>query len=96
MLGVGTVLGIVVLSIYRQVANPARLGRASRFYGSHMGRAYFVEAIVFVEGAGILLVRAAKHAIGGAGRAGVVGSRVDGDRVAAAGRAGAGRACSPR
>ena len=64
MLGVGTVLGIVVLSIYRQVANPSRLGRASRFYGSHMGRAYFVEAVVFVEGAGILLVRAAKHAIG--------------------------------
>src|SRR5215213_1818896 len=29
-----------------------------------MGRAYFVEAVVFVEGAGILLVRAAKHAIG--------------------------------
>ena len=57
-------LGIVVLSIYRQVANPSRLGRASRFYGSHMGRAYFVEAVVFVEGAGILLVRAAKHAIG--------------------------------
>src|SRR4051794_30755216 len=64
VLGVGTVLGIVVLSIYRQVANPSRLGRASRFYGSHMGRAYFVEAVVFVEGAGILLVRAAKHAIG--------------------------------
>jgi Fe-S oxidoreductase len=64
LLGLGTVLGIVVLAIYRQVNNPRRTGRASRFYGSHMGRAYFVEAIVFIEGAGILLVRAAKSAIG--------------------------------
>ncbi len=64
LLGVGTVLGIAVLAVYRQVANPRRVGRASRFYGSHMGRAYFVEAVVFVEGAGILLVRAAKSAIG--------------------------------
>jgi Fe-S oxidoreductase len=64
LLGLGTVLGIAVLAVYRQVNNPRRTGRASRFYGSHMGRAYFVEAVVFVEGAGILLVRAAKSAIG--------------------------------
>jgi Fe-S oxidoreductase len=64
LLGVGTVLGIVVLATYRQVNNPRRTGRASRFFGSHNGRAYFVEAVVFVEGAGILLVRAAKSAIG--------------------------------
>ena len=69
LLGLGTVLGIVVLATYRQVANPHRLARASRFYGSHMGRAYFVEAVVFVEGAGILLVRAAKSAIGAFGPA---------------------------
>ena len=64
LLGVGTVVGIAVLATYRQVNNPRRTGRASRFYGSHNGRAYFVEAVVFVEGAGILLVRGAKHAVG--------------------------------
>ncbi|MCE0765397.1 4Fe-4S dicluster domain-containing protein [Pseudonocardia kujensis] len=64
ILGVGTVVGILPLIVYRQVKNPRRLGRASRFYGSHMGRAYFVEAIVFLEGVGILVVRASKMALG--------------------------------
>src|SRR4051794_19005610 len=64
LLGLGRVRGVAVLAVSRQVNNPRRTGRASRFYGSHMGRAYFVEAVVFVEGAGILLVRAAKSAIG--------------------------------
>jgi Fe-S oxidoreductase len=64
VLGVLTIVGIVPLIIYRQVRNPRRLERQSRFYGSHMGRAYFVEAIVFLEGAGILIVRASKIALG--------------------------------
>ncbi|MEU7815171.1 heterodisulfide reductase-related iron-sulfur binding cluster [Pseudonocardia sp. NPDC049154] len=64
ILGVGTIVGIVPLIIYRQVKNPRRLGRTSRFYGSNMGRAYFVEFVVFLEGAGILIVRGAKDALG--------------------------------
>ena len=64
ILGVGTVVGIIPLIIYRQVNHPRRLGRESRFYGSHQGRAYFVEAIVLLEGLGILVVRAAKHSLG--------------------------------
>lgn len=64
VLGVGTIVGIVPLIVYRQVKNPKRLGRASRFYGSNMGRAYFVEIVVFLEGLGILVVRGAKEALG--------------------------------
>ncbi|MEQ3552212.1 (Fe-S)-binding protein [Pseudonocardia nematodicida] len=64
ILGVGTVVGIGVLIVIRQLNNPARTGRSSRFYGSNMGRAYFVEAIVFLEGLGILVVRGGKYALG--------------------------------
>ncbi|WP_219412477.1 (Fe-S)-binding protein [Pseudonocardia nigra] len=64
VLAVGTIVGILPLIAYRLAGSPRRRGRASRFYGSHNGRAAFVEAVVLVEGLGILLVRAAKHAIG--------------------------------
>ena len=64
ILGVGTIVGIVPLIVYRQVKNPRRLGRESRFYGSNMGRAYFVEFVVFLEGLGILVVRGAKASLG--------------------------------
>jgi Fe-S oxidoreductase len=64
ILGVGTVVGIAALIVIRQANNPNRQGRMSRFYGSNMGRAYFVEAIVFLEGLGILVVRGAKISLG--------------------------------
>ncbi|MBC3191819.1 (Fe-S)-binding protein [Pseudonocardia sp. C8] len=64
ILGVGTVVGIAVLIVIRQLNSPRTQGRLSRFYGSHQGRAYFVEAIVFLEGLGILVVRGAKEALG--------------------------------
>ncbi|OLL74900.1 Fe-S oxidoreductase [Pseudonocardia sp. Ae168_Ps1] len=64
ILGVGTVVGIGVLIVIRQLSNPRTKGRMSRFYGSNQGRAYFVEAIVFLEGLGILVVRGAKDALG--------------------------------
>ncbi|SFN21678.1 Fe-S oxidoreductase [Pseudonocardia ammonioxydans] len=64
ILGVGTVVGIAVLIVIRQLNHPRSQGRMSRFYGSYQGRAYFVEAIVFLEGLGILVVRGAKDALG--------------------------------
>ncbi|MEV1293941.1 (Fe-S)-binding protein [Pseudonocardia sp. NPDC049635] len=64
ILGVATVVGIGALIVIRQLHNPAREGRMSRFYGSNMGRAYFVEGIVFLEGLGILIVRGAKISLG--------------------------------
>ena len=64
ILGVGTVVGIAVLIAIRQLNHPRSQGRMSRFYGSYQGRAYFVEAIVFLEGVGILVVRGAKSALG--------------------------------
>src|SRR4051812_43837223 len=60
LLGVGTVLGGIALVLIRQRNHPRRLGRASRFAGSNLKQAYFVEAVVIVEGLGILGVRAAK------------------------------------
>ncbi|WP_068797260.1 heterodisulfide reductase-related iron-sulfur binding cluster [Pseudonocardia sp. HH130630-07] len=64
ILGVGTVVGIGVLIVIRQLNNPRTQGRLSRFYGSNQGRAYFVEAIVLLEGLGILVVRGAKESLG--------------------------------
>ncbi|AZA12623.1 succinate dehydrogenase/fumarate reductase iron-sulfur subunit [Corynebacterium choanae] len=60
LLGIGTVVGIITLIIIRQTA--AGKQRLSRFYGSNARAAYFVEAVVFIEGAGMLLVKAAKIA----------------------------------
>jgi Fe-S oxidoreductase len=60
LLGVGTVVGGIALVVVRQRNHPRRLGRRSRFAGSNLKQAYFVEAVVIVEGLGILGVRAAK------------------------------------
>ena len=60
ILGLGTTLGILTLIIVRQT----NLGkeRLSRFYGSNAGAAYFVEAVVLIEGLGMMFVKAAKLA----------------------------------
>ena len=60
ILGVGTTLGILTLILVRQT----NLGkeRLSRFYGSNAGAAYFVEAVVLIEGLGMMFVKAAKLA----------------------------------
>ncbi|QGS34347.1 4Fe-4S dicluster domain-containing protein [Corynebacterium xerosis] len=65
LLGLGTTLGILALIIVRQT----NLGkeRLSRFYGSNAKAAYFVEAVVLIEGLGMLLVKAAKLATYGDG-----------------------------
>ena len=60
LLGLGTTLGILTLILVRQT----NLGkeRLSRFYGSNAGAAYFVEAVVLIEGLGMMFVKAAKLA----------------------------------
>ncbi|MBB4687415.1 (Fe-S)-binding protein [Amycolatopsis jiangsuensis] len=63
LLGVGTVVGGVALSVIRQLNHPRRADRQSRFAGSNFKWAYFVEAVVIVEGIGIIGVRAAKAAM---------------------------------
>ncbi|GAA2335409.1 (Fe-S)-binding protein [Saccharopolyspora halophila] len=64
ILGVGTVVGILVLMAIRQANHPRKAGRVSRFQGSNMGWAYFIELVVLIEGIGIIGVRAGKAALG--------------------------------
>ena len=62
-IGVLSTIGIVFLIIYRQKHHPRSLGRKSRFFGSTMWQAYFVEAFALLEGAAILFIRAAEYKI---------------------------------
>jgi len=64
LLGLGTVAGGVALAIIRQLNHPRRADRQSRFAGSNFWQAYFVEAVVIIEGLGILGVKAFKIASG--------------------------------
>ncbi|HEY9315901.1 (Fe-S)-binding protein [Williamsia sp.] len=64
VLGLGTVIGGVTLLIIRQLNHPRVPERLSRFSGSRMGAAYFVEAVVIIEGLGMLGVKVAKIASG--------------------------------
>ncbi|MTD57645.1 (Fe-S)-binding protein [Amycolatopsis pithecellobii] len=64
LLGLGTVIGGVALAIIRQRNHPRRADRQSRFAGSNFGQAYFVEAVVIIEGLGILGVKAFKISSG--------------------------------
>ncbi|GAA4538326.1 (Fe-S)-binding protein [Amycolatopsis samaneae] len=64
LLGVGTIVGILVLIVVRQRNHPRRADRQSRFAGSNFKWAYFIEAVVLIEGVGIIGVRAAKAALG--------------------------------
>ncbi|WP_410660249.1 (Fe-S)-binding protein [Amycolatopsis sp. lyj-112] len=63
LLGVGTIVGILVLIWVRQKNHPRRADRQSRFQGSNFKWAYFIEAVVLIEGIGIIGVRAAKSAL---------------------------------
>lgn len=64
LLGVATVVGGLALVIIRQRNHPRRADRQSRFAGSNFWQAYFVEAVVIIEGIGILGVRAFKEPLG--------------------------------
>src|SRR3954464_392871 len=63
LLGLGTIVGILVLMAIRQRNHPRRADRQSRFAGSNFKWAYFIEAVVLIEGIGIIGVRAAKSAL---------------------------------
>ncbi|MGK2880661.1 MAG: (Fe-S)-binding protein [Mycobacterium sp.] len=63
LLGIGTVVGILVLIVIRQLNHPRRADRMSRFSGSMFGAAYTIEAIVLLEGLGMVMVKAGKIAM---------------------------------
>ncbi|MFH8881710.1 (Fe-S)-binding protein [Streptomyces californicus] len=62
-IALGTTLGILVLIAIRQLNLPSRAGRKSRFTGSKMGQAYFVEIVILVIGAAIMVLRGLEGAL---------------------------------
>ncbi|KJR00672.1 (Fe-S)-binding protein, partial [Gordonia sihwensis] len=64
VLGLATVIGIVVLMVIRQLNHPRVPARLSRFSGSRFGAAYFVEAVVLIEGLGMIFVKTFKISSG--------------------------------
>ncbi|WP_020133593.1 (Fe-S)-binding protein [Streptomyces sp. 351MFTsu5.1] len=55
--GALTTLGIATLIVIRQLSKPGRTGHKSRFEGSNMGQAYFVESIILLIGLAIMSLR---------------------------------------
>ena len=64
LFGWGAVVGILALIVVRQRRHPGREGRRSRFWGSDMGQAYFVEAVILGVGLCIVALRALEYALG--------------------------------
>ncbi|MDQ8705666.1 (Fe-S)-binding protein [Streptomyces sp. LHD-70] len=62
-IGVMTVVGIVVLMAVRLLNLPSRAGRKSRFAGSKMGQAYFVEYVILTIGLAIYVLRGLEGAV---------------------------------
>ncbi|WP_092803346.1 (Fe-S)-binding protein [Rhodococcus globerulus] len=62
ILGLGTVIGITTLIVIRQLNHPRLPIRLSRFGGSDLKAAYFVETVVLIEGLGMIFVKAGKIA----------------------------------
>ncbi|GGD08507.1 (Fe-S)-binding protein [Nocardioides daphniae] len=60
-LGLLGTLAIVPLIIYRLRNRPSANGRRSRFFGSTMWQAYFVEFMVLLESSAILFIRGAEY-----------------------------------
>lgn len=54
-------LAIIPLIYYRVTHRPSKLGRKSRFFGSTMWQAYFVEGMVLLESSAILFIRGAEY-----------------------------------
>ncbi|WP_305092730.1 (Fe-S)-binding protein [Prescottella sp. R16] len=65
ILGIGTVVGILVLIVIRQLNHPRIPERLSRFGGSVFPAAYFVEIVVLIEGLGMILVKSGRLAMTG-------------------------------
>ncbi|MDT0203485.1 (Fe-S)-binding protein [Nocardioides sp. AE5] len=61
LIGLLGALAILPLIVYRIMKRPASNGRRSRFFGSTMWQAYFVEAMVFFESSAIIFIRAAEY-----------------------------------
>ncbi|MFF4603596.1 (Fe-S)-binding protein [Streptomyces sp. NPDC001339] len=67
-LGTMTALGILTLIVIRQLNRPGKPGRKSRFAGSNIGQAYFVEAVILIVGVCIFVLHAlegAQHHVDG-------------------------------
>ncbi|MGN0063729.1 MAG: Fe-S cluster protein, partial [Nocardioides sp.] len=60
-LGLLGTLAIIPLIIYRVKNRPSKEGRGSRFFGSTMWQAYFVEFMVLLESSAILFIRGAEY-----------------------------------
>lgn len=60
VIGLLGALAIIPLIIYRIRKRPSANGRSSRFFGSTMWQAYFVEAMVLLESSAILFIRGAE------------------------------------
>ncbi|MEV5436590.1 (Fe-S)-binding protein [Streptomyces sp. NPDC052682] len=58
-----TTLGILVLIVIRLLSLPSRPGRKSRFAGSKMGQAYFVEYVILTIGLAIYVLRGLEGAL---------------------------------
>ncbi len=56
-------VGITTLVVVRQVTRARRPGRSSRFFGSNMGQAYFVEATIAVVVLAVLVLRGLEYAL---------------------------------
>ncbi|MFE0042533.1 (Fe-S)-binding protein [Streptomyces albireticuli] len=57
-LGLMTTVGIVTLIVIRQLSKPGKAGRKSRFTGSNVGQAYFVETVILIVGLCIMTLHA--------------------------------------
>ena len=55
--GMATFAGIIALTLVRQRNLPKKLGRDSRFYGSTMWQAYYIEATIAAIGFCVLVLR---------------------------------------
>jgi Fe-S oxidoreductase len=58
-----TTAGILTLIVIRLLSLPSRAGRKSRFAGSTLWQAYFVEYVIVIIGAAILLLRGLEGAL---------------------------------
>ncbi|TJZ42239.1 (Fe-S)-binding protein [Streptomyces piniterrae] len=61
-IGTMTTVGILALIVIRQLSRPGKAGRKSRFAGSNIGQAYFVETVILIVGICIVTL----HALEGA------------------------------
>ncbi len=60
LFAVAVLVGIVTFAVIRLRTDPARRGRASRFWGSHLSAAWLVLAMIFLVIATLLLYRGAQ------------------------------------